>query len=181
MTNPTITRHALADETAARLQRASDDFNEASAPKRSDLIDALKLLHAQRRLKARLAAKDEVLTAQFKAYAELTGDREPLWDDEIADHVLDCPACGATATVEISGPIGAEIGGGGSRRWLDFSQLTDEEIVYGARHGLLQFYAKAADGLAKTLTEPLFVRFMRAVHFGGASVGNLNLLSEKKS
>lgn len=121
-----------------------------------DLIDLIRPLHKARSSAAAQKRTDETYSRDLRAFLrnQPEGERE-LWDNDGAD------------------PVGVRLEDGGGSRWCDLSGLSDEVVLWAARHGCLQLLPAGLDAMA-TLAPTLAKEdrdtlslFNAAVHAGG--------------
>ncbi len=146
------------NETVARAQEQVED---EELLERAQQVDKISQLHVIRAAQSQLRKVDKKLSDSLKQHLALEGEEE-LWDNESYERLMKCPVC-LDGETTLKGPVGVTFKSVGGTRYVDFSALSDEEVVWAARHGLLQLNARAYGGLGE-MTDPVMVRFASNVH-----------------
>lgn len=119
------------------------------------IVNLIKLLHEARRKKNEGEREDNLIAPVVKAHLKtLPEGEQELWDREVDP------------------PLGVALESGGGHRWVDTTQLTDEQIVFLVRKGILGgFVAKVYDAIKDVPDQEALgymIALARAIKEGGA-------------
>ncbi len=156
--------------------RAQEQVEDIELLERAQQVDKISQLHVIRSAQSQLRKADKKLSDSLKQHLALEGEEE-LWDNESYERQMKCPVC-LDGETTLKGPVGVTFREVGGTRYVDLSALSDEEVVWAARHGLLQLNVRAYNGLGE-MTDPVMVRFAQHVH--QSSADKLEMVKEEKS